>query len=176
MLGIIKDKILETERIVLRKMVIDDYKELCKSLQDEQVMYAWEYSFSDDEVIDWIERRIVAYEKFGYDYFLAIDKKDNRVIGQIGLLNEYINQQNFIGIGYIINREDWGKGYALEGSQALLNYAFNTLKTNQVVADIRPENAASIKIAEKLGMKIIQKFDKNVKGKEMLHLLYSINK
>ncbi len=54
--GIAKDKqmILETERLYLRKMMQDDFDSLCKILQDEEVMYAYEGTFSDAEVQEWL--------------------------------------------------------------------------------------------------------------------------
>lgn len=48
--------ILETERLYLRKMEQSDYSALCKILQDEEVMYAYEHAFSDEEVQEWLDR------------------------------------------------------------------------------------------------------------------------
>ncbi len=50
------------------------------------------------------------------------------------------------------NRSAWGQGYATEAATAVLNYAFQTLGLDRVIADINPHNAASLRVAEKLGM------------------------
>ena len=51
--------ILETPRLCLRKIQTDDYKAISSILQDIDVMYAWEYAFSDQEVIQWIDENIM---------------------------------------------------------------------------------------------------------------------
>ena len=54
--------ILETERLYLREMNEDDFAALCKILQDEEAMYAYEGAFSDAEVQEWLDRQISRYE------------------------------------------------------------------------------------------------------------------
>ena len=56
--------IFETDRLYLRKMNQDDYGALCKILQDEETMYAYEGAFSDAEVQDWLDRQLARYEKY----------------------------------------------------------------------------------------------------------------
>ncbi|MEG1924027.1 MAG: GNAT family N-acetyltransferase, partial [Clostridia bacterium] len=136
--------IIESNRLYLNKIELSDFKELCKMLQDKDVMYAWEKTFSDKEIIEWIKKRENGYSTYGYDYFLAINKETSKVIGQIGILNENIKGENYIGIGWILNKSEWGKGYATEGALACIDYVFNVLKVDKVIADIRPTNAKSI--------------------------------
>ena len=57
------DIILETERLYLREMNQADFNSLCKILQDEDTMYAYEGAFSDDEVQEWLDRQISRYHK-----------------------------------------------------------------------------------------------------------------
>lgn len=141
-------------------------------LGDAEVMYAWEHSFTDEEVIAWIERRLKGYSDNGYDYMLATCIETGKVIGQIGLLKENILGKNYIGVGYILNKAYWGKGYATEGARACIDYAFEKLFATEVVADIRPHNKRSIAVALRLGMKKIGQYEKPYKGKAMLHDVY----
>ncbi|GHU66175.1 hypothetical protein FACS1894123_12160 [Bacteroidia bacterium] len=53
--------ILETNRLVLRELTEFDFAELCEILQDEEVMYAYEHAFSDEEVQDWLNRNLKRY-------------------------------------------------------------------------------------------------------------------
>ena len=129
-----KEIFIQTQRLNLRKIHQDDYDELCNILQDEEVMYAWEKTFSNEEVQNWINENLKRYDNEGYSYFLALNKETNKVIGVMGALIERINNKSFIGIAYILNKKSWGKGYATEGVKACIEYAFNELKAKEVIA------------------------------------------
>lgn len=55
--------ILETERLYLREMEQKDFEALCKILQDEDTMYAYEGAFTNAEVHEWLDRQIARYQK-----------------------------------------------------------------------------------------------------------------
>lgn len=166
--------IYETERLSFRKIKKEDFDELCLILKDSEVMYAWEHAFTDDEVLAWIEKNLSRYGNEGYSYFAVILKETGKLIGLMGPLVEEIEGSKYTGIAYIFNKDYWHKGYALEGAKATLAYAFKVLKADYVIAEIRPENKASRRLAESLNMQIEGEFIKKYKGKEMVHLIYSI--
>ncbi len=58
--------ILETERLYLREINQEDFNSLCKILQDETAMYAYEGAFSDKEVQEWLDRQISRYKKWNF--------------------------------------------------------------------------------------------------------------
>lgn len=60
-----------------------------------------------------------------------------------------------IEIGWRLKRSAWGKGYATEAALPVLDHAFQTSGLDRVIADINPHNAASIKVAQKIGMKVL---------------------
>ncbi len=161
---------IESKRLYIRKMNHNDFKEISKMLQDVEVMYAWEHAFSNEEVIEWIDKNIQRYEDDGYGYFIAIDKEIDDVVGQIGLIKQDIG----LGIVYIIKKEYWKQGYATEGATMCVDYAIKNLNANTLVADIRPENTTSINVAKRLGMKKISEYDKIYKGKVMKHDIYQL--
>ena len=165
--------ILETERLYLRKIQVNDYKDICLFLQDIDVMYAWEHAFSDKEVLDWINENIMRYQRDGYSYWAVIDKATKNLIGVSGILKEEADGKDYIGIGYIFNKKYWKKGYAIETATACAEYAFGTLCIKELTAQIHPENIFSRLIAEKLGMSIKKQFIKTYKNKDMIHFLYS---
>lgn len=169
-----KEIVIETNRLLLGKINQEDFTEIANILQDIDVMYAWEKSFSNEEVQSWIDENLKRYDNEGYSYFLALNKEDNTVVGLIGPLVEKINNEPFVGVAYILNKKSWGKGYAIEGSKACIEYAFNKLKATKVIAQIRPNNISSINVAERLNMEIVDKYIKIYNGKEMEHLIYSI--
>ncbi len=85
---------------------------------------------------------------------------------------EHINGEDFYGLGYILAKEAWGQGYAFEGAKACMEHLFKKYHADKVVAEIRPENTASVHVAEKLGMKVESVFTKIVNGKQMPHAVY----
>ena len=145
-------------------------------LGDPDTMYAWEYGFSDAQITQWIDRCLARYANDGYAHFAAINKTNGIFVGLIGLLNEEIDGDIQLGIGYILDKRYWGMGYAAEGAKGWLDYAFNEPGARRVVADIRPENAASRQVAVRLGLCVDGQHIKNVNGKEMLHLVYAVEK
>ncbi|SHF09287.1 GNAT family N-acetyltransferase [Clostridium fallax] len=168
--------IIETERLILRKISNDDYLDIANILQDSEVMYAWEKTFSDEEVSNWIEENLKGYKRDGYSYFLAIDKKYNEVVGVMGPLIEIINNKSFIGVAYILNKNFWGKGYATEGVKGCIDYTFKNLNAKSVIAQIRTCNKSSQKVVERLNLQVIYKYIRIYDNKEMEHLVYSIDR
>lgn len=164
---------LETERLTLRYLTEEDLPALHGVLSKENVMYAWEHGFSEEESADFLHRMMRRYEECGYAYFAAIEKKTGAFIGVIGLLPEEIEGEKCVGVGYILDDRFWGKGYATEGADACLVHAFRVLKATRVIADIRPENIASRNVAKRLGMKEEGVFDKFYYGKHMPHIIYA---
>ena len=77
--------VLETERLYLRELMQTDFQSLCKILQDEQTMYAYEGAFNDAEVQEWLDRQISRYQEFGFGPWAVILKETDEMIGQCGL-------------------------------------------------------------------------------------------
>ena len=168
--------IIETERLFLRKLVQTDFTDLCEILQDIEVMYAWEHAFSDAQAQEWLDRQLERYEERGVGYWAAIEKESGKMVGQIGLTWSEIDNAKVLEPGYILKKAYWHKGFALEGAKACVDYAFNEMGIREIYISIRPENIASLKVAEKLGAKINGKHYVYCNDKDMLHLVYTIKK
>lgn len=164
---------LSSDRLNFRKITYDDYGSICKILQDMDVMYAWEHAFSEEEVSKWINKNLIRYENHGFSYFAVIEKGTNNFIGLMGPLVENIEGEEYIGIAYILAKQYWGLGYGIEGAKACMDHAFNVLKADKVIAQIRPENIQSQKVAQRLGMQVEREYLKVYDGKEVPHLIYS---
>lgn len=170
------DKVLETERLYLRMISHADFPEICGILQNEAVMYAWEYTFTTDEVHAWIAECTMRYTRDGFSYWAVVEKASTNFLGVAGIIREEADGEEYVGIGYIFHNAYWHKGYAYESASACVHYAFETLGLSSITAQIRPTNARSVRVAEKLGMTIIRPFIRKHRGKDVPHLLYGRQK
>ena len=82
-------KILETERLLLRGLEQGDFKDVCKLLQDDEVMYAYEGAFNDQEVQNWLDRQFGRYRHDGFGLWGVVEKGSNELIGQCGIEEVY---------------------------------------------------------------------------------------
>jgi len=169
--------VLETERLRLRKMHNGDTKEISLIISDIEVMYAWERAFTTKkDAQDWIVKQCRRYKHEQVGYFLATDKSSGEVVGQIGLMWNEINGEKILEVGYILKKSCWHKGYATEGAEACLKYGFDLFDIPKITATIRPENIASIAVAERIDMKLVGEYNKEYNGKLMKHLIYEIGR
>lgn len=167
--------IIETERLILRKMDKGDYSALCKILQDEDVMYAYEHAFSDDEVDQWLKKQLVRYETDGIGLWAVVLKENGEVIGQCGLTKQLWWGENIVEVGYLFRKDFWHKGYATEAAVACKDYAFNRLGEKRVYSIIRDLNLPSRRVALRNGMKVCGVQVKHYYGIDMPHLIYCIS-
>ena len=165
---------LQSERLIFREIKESDAGVVAEIMRDEGVRRVWEHYFTDEDVMDWIERRQKGYRENGIDYLLAVSKQTNEVVGQIGLLKENIAGEAVWGIGYILKSSCCGNGYATEGAKAMAEYAFHVLKVPKLVCDIRPMNRASIAVAKRIGMVENGSFIKKYMGMDMEHLIFEL--
>ena len=144
--------ILETKRLYLREMNPSDFNSLCRILQDEKAMYAYEGAFSDQEVQEWLDRQIYRYQKWNFGLWAAVLKETDKMIGQCGLTMQQWKDQEVLEIGYLFERPHWHQGYATEAAKARKQYAFEKLNASEVCSIIRDSNTASQNVAMRNGM------------------------
>lgn len=164
--------ILETERLYLREMSQSDFDPLCKILQDEETMAAYEGAFSDSEAQEWLDRQIFRYQQWGFGLWAVILKQTNEMIGQCGLTMQPWKDKEVLEIGYLFERSYWHKGYAIEAAMACKKYAFEILEADEVCSIIRDTNIASQNVAVRNGMTIVDTWTKHYRGVDMPHFRY----
>ncbi len=168
--------ILETKRLYLREMKQSDFESLCKIMQDEQTMYAYEGAFNDTEVQEWLDRQILRYQKWGFGLWAVILKETDEMIGQCGLTMQPWKDREVLEIGYLFQRLFWHKGYAVEAANACKTYAFEILNENEVCSIIRDTNTASQNVAVRNGMIQMDSWIKHYRGVDMLHYRYVVSR
>lgn len=168
--------VMETERLIIRKITRKDMGVLLTLMGKPEVMYAWEHGFEKKEVRQWLNRQLARYRKDGYGYFALVLKDGGKFIGQAGLMKNVINGNEAVELGYILDDAYWHNGYATEAAKMCLQYAFAELGMSEVYCSIRPENALSIRVAEAIGMTPCGSHTITYNGKEMPHVLYKVEK
>ena len=168
--------ILETKRLVLRRLRRSDYGALCLMLKDEEVMYAYEHAFEDWEAADWLDRQLMRYETYGFGLWAVVLKETGEVIGQCGLTMQEVGDSEVLEVGYLFRKEFWHHGYALEAAAAGRDYAFEKLGAEAVYSIIRENNGPSRAVAERNGMTVCGSIIKHYYGLDMPHLLYRISR
>ena len=166
--------ILETERLALREMQPSDFDALCRIMQDEQTMTAYEGAFSDAEVQAWLDRQLERYRKWGFGLWAVILKENGAMIGQCGLTVQPWKGQKVLEIGYLFERGYWHMGYATEAARACKAYAFDVLNANEVCSIIRDTNTASQNVALRNGMQRADSWVKHYRGVDMPHDRYVV--
>lgn len=167
------EPIIETERLILREMTQADYGDLCAILQDEQVMYAYEGAFSDEEVQNWLDKQLTRYRQDGVGLYAVLLKDSGAMIGQCGLTIQDTPNGKMLEVGYLLQRAHWHRGYATEAAQACKEYAFHTLGAQEVCSIIRNGNIPSQNVAKRNGMSVTGTFVKRYRGIDMPHDIFS---
>lgn len=163
--------IIETGILQLREMTDDDFEPLHAIFSDPITMRYYPESFTPEMTRGWIESNIERYRKDGFGLWAVVDSNNNRVIGDCGLTYQNVDGIDELEIGYHIHRAEWGKGYATKCAIACRDYVFDTLKKERVISWMNPENLASRRVAEKVGM-TLEKETTSSKG--VLAVVYSM--
>ncbi len=145
---------MDTERLILRRYMKQDLKDLYEYLSNPEVVKYEPYKpMTMEEVESNLEWRIST------DEMIAVELKGiNKMIG-----NVYLGKRDFdsLEIGYVFNQEYWGKGYAEESCKALIERAFAG-GIHRIFAECDPENSSSWKLLETLGFVREAYFQQNV--------------
>lgn len=170
------DVIVETERLRLRELDAPDLPALRKILQDPQVMVAYEGPFTDAEVQTWLDRQRRRYQSDGIGLWAVESRSTGEVIGQCGLTLQSGSGEEVVEVGYLFRRDAWGNGYATEAAAGCVAWAFSTMQTDAVHAQIRDMNLASMNVAIRLGMTVRGRFVKHYRGVTMPHLDFAVTR
>lgn len=164
--------ILETSRLKLRELVVEDLVDLKEILQDEETMTAYEGAFSDEEAEAWLLRQQDRYQENGFGLWAVILKETGELVGQCGITLQSIETEWVQEVGYLFKRRFWHQGYATEAAKACMEHAFAVFHAAEVYAIIRDSNQASRRVAERIGMTPSGRMVKHYRGVEMPHILY----
>jgi RimJ/RimL family protein N-acetyltransferase len=144
--------VLETDRLVLRRLTVDDSPFILRLLNEPSFLQ----QIGDRGVRNLADAKqyilsgpIASYERHGFGLFLVELKDGLAPIGICGLLKR--DALDDVDVGFAFVPESWSKGYAFESASAVLSYAHETHHLKRVVAITSPDNAGSVNLLVKLG-------------------------
>ncbi|WP_246187726.1 GNAT family N-acetyltransferase [Ornithinibacillus caprae] len=152
---------METERLYLRELVLEDVQELSKVLTDAESMQYYPEPFNQEKVVKWIQWNMENYKKFNHGLWAVIIKKGDIFIGDCGITMQKIENETVPEIGFHIIKNYWNQGYATEAAIACKRYAFEVLNYPKIFSYTTFRNIPSQKVAEKMGMTTYKVFHKN---------------
>lgn len=171
-------EVARTKRLALRDFKETDWASIHKYASDPQVVRYMDWGPNTEEETKNFIRRAKAHlkEQPRRNYTLAIVlKQKNTLIGGCGIhVSNMGNREGWIG--YCLNRNFWGKGYATETAKVLLRFGFDQLNLHRIFATCDPANIASAHVLEKIGMQLEGHLREHkwAKGKWRDSLLYAI--
>ena len=151
--------ILETERLFLREMTMDDFDALFAVLGDKEIMQHYPYSFDEERVRSWIERNMKRYTDDGFGLWAVCLKDTGEMIGDCGLTLQNIDGTMLPEIGYHIRRDQQRKGYAKEAAMAVRDWAFQNTEYPALYSYCKYTNVGSFKTAESIGMHFEKEYE-----------------
>ena len=142
--------VIETERLGLREMTLDELDFMAAMIGDPQTMRFYERTFSREEAVQWIERQRQRYAAVGHGLWLVADRATGEPRGHCGLVDQQIDGVMEHEIACIIDKRFWRQGLATEAAAAVRDWAL--ARYDRVISLIREANTPSQGVAQKVGM------------------------
>ncbi|MGI9050336.1 MAG: GNAT family N-acetyltransferase [Rubrobacteraceae bacterium] len=145
---------IETERLLLRKMMADDAGDVFDYASDPQVAryVIWDTHRSIRDSESFLELVVEGYRNGELGNWGMVDKESGKLIGTCGYDSSWSPVHARAEIGYALSRQHWGRGLMPEAVTALLKFGFGRMKLNRIVARCFSQNTASEKVMRKVGM------------------------
>jgi RimJ/RimL family protein N-acetyltransferase len=147
---------IETPRLVLRPFALDDLDAFASMNADAEVMRY--IGAGKPQSREQTGARLLAFiehqKEHGFGLWAAVDKASGDVAGFCGL--QFLDHTPEVEVGYRLAKRFWGMGLASEAARTSLRYGFEELGLDRIVAVVRPENAASQRVVEKIGLRYVR--------------------
>lgn len=132
-------------------MKTTDLDDMAALLGDANVMAFYPAPKTRDEAKGWIDWSQCDYAEYGYGLWI-IETHNGEFIGDCGLTWQSVNEAARLEVGYHVRSDRQGHGYATEAAAACRDFARGQLEAPELIAIIHPDNSASRRVAEKIGM------------------------
>jgi RimJ/RimL family protein N-acetyltransferase len=141
----------DTARLAFREMTAADLDDMAALLGDPDVMTYYPRPKTQAEAAQWIDWNRRLYRARGYG--LWVISAGDGFIGDCGLTPQVVDGVTELEVGYHVRTAVQGRGYATEAAAACRDYAASVLGASRLIALIHPDNRASQRVAEKIGLR-----------------------
>lgn len=165
--------LIDSERLFIRAPRPEDFDPLYQAvLSDAEVMrLAFQGQPYDRERAFDFFSSVLDHDATGRKPGILIERSTNDVIGFAGPLSCSVLGAPDFEIGFVLARRTWGRGYASEIGRAQIEHCFAVLKLPRVLAQVSPENVASIRVLERLGMRLCTTSETSGRGPRLVYLI-----
>jgi len=169
--------ILKTERLILRRFIIEDLNDLFVLYSNPEIRRYFpdgvkNYEDTKEE-LEWFINGHPDHPELGL--WATVHKETGKFIGRCGLLPWEIEGELYVEIAYLLGKTYWHQGFATEAALGIMKYGFENLNLSHLICMIHPENLASQRVAERIGMEFERKLD-GIAGDNFSTLIYSISR
>lgn len=149
---------LETERLILRRLTADDAEGLYRIYHEPEVLRYFTQGPPESIAAEraGIERHLLHYARHGFGLYATVLRESGELIGRCGLLAKEVDGVPEIEVAYLLSPRFWGRGLASEAARAIRDFAFHSLNHSRLVAIIHPGNFASKRVATGIGMSFLR--------------------
>jgi len=143
---------IKTNRLFLRQFGKKDLDAYSRIMGDREVgrWFPKGDGYTREEAERSLDSILHHWTKHGFGIWAMTDKEKKILLGRCGL--NLIVETSEVELDFVVARDCWGRGYATEAATAALEFGFGILKLDRIIALSRPENTASRRVIEKMGM------------------------
>ncbi len=145
--------VLETARLILRRMRPSDYIDMYEYARREDVTkyLLWHPHTDKFQTLRYLTYISTRYKSGQFYDWAVIERESEKMIGTCGFTT-FDLEANSGEIGYVLNPDFWGRGYATEAVSRVVAFGFDVLELNRIEAKFMEKNSASLRVMEKAGM------------------------
>ena len=147
---------IRTDRLLLRRFTKEDLEAYTRIMGDKNVgrWFPKGDGYTREESEKSLRNILNHWDKHGFGIWAIVDKTSGVLLGRCGL--NLIAETSEVEVDFVVTPDSWGRGYATEAAKASLTYGFEKLKLDRIIALAKPENTASRRVIEKIGMPYVK--------------------
>lgn len=159
-----------TRRLIATRLAAEDVDLLCAMHRDPAVMATLGGVRTDERTRAYVAENLAHWTEHGFGLWMFRERASGAFVGRGGLRHVVLEGESEVEVAYALVRDAWGKGFATEIATASLDVGFRQLALRDVVAFTLPDNHASRRVMEKVGLR----YERDIVHHGLKHVLYRI--